>query len=153
LGSACQKICSNGAINSPEACDDGNFVATDGCDAFCAIEPLYECPGTPGTTSHCNLLCGNGVYNTGGTAVETCDDGDAGGDGCKADCTVETLYNCTAVNGIPSVCTYTCGDGLLEAIFGEQCDDGGTSNSPVDGCDTTCQIVSGWECPTPGSLC
>ena len=48
-----------------EACDDGNLIAGDGCDAACQIEPN---------------VCGNGVVEVG----ETCEDGNvAPGDGCN----------------------------------------------------------------------
>ena len=34
--------CGNGVLEAPEACDDGNTAAGDGCDATCQVEP-----GTP----------------------------------------------------------------------------------------------------------
>src|SRR5262249_22366838 len=51
--------------------------------------------------------CGNGVVS----ADEQCDDGNAiGGDGCSASCEIETGWTC---NGNPSLCTASCGDGLI----------------------------------------
>lgn len=35
-------FCGNGAINAPEACDDGNFVSGDGC-SHCTIDTNYVC--------------------------------------------------------------------------------------------------------------
>ena len=42
-----------------------------------------------------------------------------------------------------------CGDGLLQGA--EECDDGNTMNG--DGCNATCDLEIGWQCPTPGSPC
>lgn len=41
--------CGNGTIETPEACDDGNTTAGDGCSSTCTLEPLPAgidaCPG------------------------------------------------------------------------------------------------------------
>jgi cysteine-rich repeat protein len=64
-------VCGNGALDPPEACDDGNLVDGDGCDSNC----------TP-------TRCGNGVVSAG----EECDDGNAvSGDCCSALCVNENL--------------------------------------------------------------
>jgi cysteine-rich repeat protein len=42
-----------------------------------------------------------------------------------------------------------CGDGTI--VSPEQCDDGGTA--PGDGCDTTCQVETGWTCLDEPSVC
>lgn len=52
------------------------------------------------------------------------------GDGCAANCRSNE----------------TCGNGVIDAVTGEECDDGGTA--PGDGCDATCQIE---ECSFAGS--
>ncbi len=44
-----------------------------------------------------------------------------------------------------------CGDGILNAPEGEQCDDGNTE--PADGCGSTCLLDEGWICPEPGKPC
>ena len=44
-----------------------------------------------------------------------------------------------------------CGDGVIEADLGEQCDDGNRIGG--DGCSGTCQIEPNWKCPTAGSPC
>ncbi|MBN8613746.1 MAG: DUF4215 domain-containing protein [Deltaproteobacteria bacterium] len=83
--------------------------------------------------------CGDGVVD----GDEMCDDdGTAPGDGCDADCQIETGYSCM---GEPSVCTTGCGDGTISDT--EACDDGG--DEAGDGCSATCQIEAGWACP-PG---
>jgi cysteine-rich repeat protein len=56
--------CGDGHLDPGEACDDGNNISGDGCQADCSL------PG----------LCGNGVIDPG----EDCDDGnDVPGDGCE----------------------------------------------------------------------
>jgi cysteine-rich repeat protein len=65
----CNLSCGNGILEPGEACDDGNGVSGDGCDANCTV-----------------TACGNGVLTSG----EACDDGNtSSGDGCRADCTLE----------------------------------------------------------------
>ena len=47
--------CGDGVIQSDsETCDDGNFMAFDGCDTTCALEPGWDCVGEP---SACVLPC------------------------------------------------------------------------------------------------
>jgi cysteine-rich repeat protein len=78
---------------------------------------------------------------------EQCDDGNAKtGDGCSATCQIEKGYNCT---GSPSVCSSTCGDGVVAA--NEQCDDGGKVNG--DGCSDTCSVEPGFMCTGSPSVC
>ena len=77
--------------------------------------------------------CGNGVVDRhgcgagpGGTPCEGCDDGNSiGGDGCNALCQIEGR---TRPPG--------CGDGIVQAGFGEACDDG--NRDDADGCDSNC---------------
>ncbi len=85
--------------------------------------------------------CGNGVLETG----EECDDGNAdSGDGCSADCFVETGWVCEA----GSACSAICGDGLV--VGDEECDDGNLESG--DGCSESCQMDEGWYCE-PGLAC
>ncbi|HEV7731104.1 MAG TPA: right-handed parallel beta-helix repeat-containing protein [Candidatus Binatia bacterium] len=61
--------CGNNVTEPPEACDDGDLVSGDGCDANCTV-----------------TACGNGVV----TAGEQCDDGNlVAGDCCGAACQFE----------------------------------------------------------------
>jgi len=63
--------------------------------------------------------CGDGVVQL--AAGEQCDDGGTvPGDGCDANCIIETV----------------CGDGIIGGA--EQCDDGGTISG--DGCDASCNF-------------
>ena len=89
------------------------------------------------------------------------------GDGCSADCIIESNWTCT---GSPSICipecpmgmvynnyTYTCapicGDGTK--LSTEECDDENSSNG--DGCSADCIIEPGFKCfepaPTSPSSC
>ena len=108
--------CGNGgALQPTEACDDGNLVSGDGCDANCTVS-----------------ACGNGLA----AGAEGCDDGNTtNGDGCSSTCAVEAGYNCT---GTPSVCTGICGDGVVQ--INEGCEDGNLANG--DCCSSTCGIQS-----------
>ncbi len=141
--------CGNGAVETawlpsgtaaPEACDDGNTVAGDGCSAACAVEPGYACSGSP---SMCAPVCGDNLV----TGPEQCDDGNVtAGDGCSATCTVEPGFSCM---GHPSTCETICGDGLI--VSGEGCDDGNLDAD--DGCSSACTVEEGWSCSGEPSMC
>lgn len=66
-------VCGDGITDGPEACDDGNLAAGDGCAALCDS----------------NESCGNGVVDT--VDGESCDDGTLGRsqDGCSSTCQTE----------------------------------------------------------------
>jgi fibro-slime domain-containing protein len=68
----------------------------------------------------CLAVCGDGIK----TKTEACDDGvNAGGYGkCAPGCVLGPR----------------CGDGIVQAAFGEQCDDGNLVDH--DGCNSACQI-------------
>lgn len=40
-------LCSNGQVEPTESCDDANLNNGDGCDSQCAIEPGFQCGGSP----------------------------------------------------------------------------------------------------------
>ena len=143
-------ICGNALVETGELCDDGNQADGDGCSADCkVIEKGYECPakggackpdGTPIVVDE--PVCGDGSIAEG----EQCDDGnDVGGDGCSAECQIETGYEC-AVAGQSCektpVSGESCGNGQIDD--NEDCDDGNTQDG--DGCSSTCSIENGWEC-------
>jgi fibro-slime domain-containing protein len=52
---------------------------------------------------------------------------------------------------LPETLSLTCGNGRIDP--GEECDDGNTSDTPVDGCTSLCQMVANWDCPNPGQPC
>ncbi|CAI2380590.1 unnamed protein product [Moneuplotes crassus] len=137
--------CGDGTIQSGsfEECDDGNFVAGDGCNEGCMFES-GSCSQTP---TICFEECGDGRrFNTLSTY---CDDGGkVSGDGCSSTCSVETGYECT--NGdstTPDTCSLICGDGIK--VSTEDCDDGNKISG--DGCSDACQQETGWFC-TGGNL-
>jgi cysteine-rich repeat protein len=129
--------CGNGIVTAGEGCDDGNHVDCDGCRADC---------------SRPDNICGDGHLDA--DCGEVCDDGNREGcDGCTADCSridnfcgdhiAECGEECDSdtVNGglhCDQSCTLQppphCGDGMLQANEGEQCD------PPVVGsCSHLCQ--------------
>jgi fibro-slime domain-containing protein len=121
--------CGDGTLTSDEACDDGNRVSGDGCNAACLIvERGFSCPN-PGKPCRAIARCGDGIV----ASSEQCDDGNlAPGDGCSERCRVELGKKC---EGAPSVCTDAkCGNGIIEGA--ESCDDGNTT--PFDGCSALC---------------
>ncbi len=171
-------VCGDGAITGNETCDDSQDppVAGDGCSASCQAEPGFSCtvggvpapgPCTPQPVERCG---DNALAST-----EFCDDGDLeNGDGCDERCRVEAGFDCT---GEPSVCREVsfCGDGIVTAVLGEQCDDGGlcqggdddgdpclsSEDCPGgscagvggDGCSAGCRVEADFACPTAGAPC
>jgi cysteine-rich repeat protein len=92
--------------------------------------------------------CGDGTVE----GAERCDDGNPKpGDGCTADCLVETGWRCE--DSQPSVCDEICGDGRVvgvEATAGG-CDDGNTAGG--DGCKGSCRVEDGFFCSRAPSVC
>src|SRR5262245_12104315 len=100
----CLAECGDGKISCNEQCDDGNTDSNDGCSATCKIEfcgdhvvqSSEECDdgaqngvlGDP-CSATCTLhWCGDGVRD----ADEQCDDANTNEcDGCKSDCTAQTV--------------------------------------------------------------
>ena len=102
----------------------------DGCSPNCQIEVGFQCNQEP-TANHtiCVPICGDGMV----AGNEECDDDNTvNGDGCSADCLLESSQNNT---GNP-----ICGNNIVEV--GEKCDDGNMANG--DGCTPNCQIETNW---------
>jgi cysteine-rich repeat protein len=167
--SGCAPICGDGVLVGDEQCDDENRASGDGCSAACLEEPFYSCddaepsactstiecgnsqvdpgeicdpPGNDGCNEGCKSfspdvgsgsVCGNSIIEAG----EECD---PNGPGCTG-CAVEDGWSCPR----PGVCFEEpyCGDGLLHAARGEECDDG--DDDAMDGC-TSCAVDDGWSC-------
>lgn len=113
--------CGNGIADSAEECDDGNEMSNDGCSQSCTLE-----------------VCGNGRIDAG----EDCDNGyvclDSNVD-CTADpniCVYPFFCQLSATDGCQH-CRFTfCGDGIVQADNGEECDDGNGHDG--DGCSAFC---------------
>jgi cysteine-rich repeat protein len=150
------------ALGNPEECDDGNDVATDGCNTTCALpecgdgvlDPGEECDDNnttdgDGCQANCMLpVCGDGIADPG----EGCDGADLGG-------TCTGGANAGEVCGFNSQCPGgTCTVNLLAGTFceancelsscgnnttdpGEDCDDG--NDSPNDTCNHCRDVFCG----------
>ncbi len=148
--------CGDGAVQTGEACDDGNATNTDACincvsatcgDGFvqASVEQCDNGAANSNTTpnacrSNCtNPRCGDGVVDTG----ETCDDGNTvDTDSCKNDCSGPGNSG-----GGGGGTTAVCGNGTLDS--GETCDHGNTT--PGYGCSATCtvELPTNLVCPNP----
>lgn len=112
--------CGNGIIDAGETCDDAGESAT--CDVDCTVAECGD--GTTNATANeacddsgesatcdddCSpVACGDGTTNL--TAGEECDDGNAtDGDGCSANCTVESTVPDPVTVVIDLVCPTTIG--------------------------------------------
>lgn len=125
------KGCGNGVLEEAEACDDGNQINQDGCDAQCRVESGWNC-----TAALCHPICGDGRI----VGLEPCDDGNlTAQDGCDAECRVEPGWSC---EDMPSSCTTRCGDGIRAGQ--ELCDDGNLD--VADGCNDVCNVETGFAC-------
>ncbi len=162
-GSGCEYLglCGDGLIADDEQCDDGNVESGDGCSATCLLEANHVC-GSPGQACTATTRCGNGALER----YEGCDDANTNsGDGCNANCRVEQNFDCRPIPGTPAPtlspdagadaglpCAADsnywstnpddyCGDGLLDVVFGEECDLGKQRNvGGYGGCLPNCRL-------------
>ena len=139
VNDSCQGgVCTGGGARP---CGDTDVCTTDGCDELgdtCTHTPLNPCcgNGTPEAGEACDdgngsnsdaclttcvaASCGDGFVRTG---VEQCDLGGSNSNAPNANCRTDCRLQ-------------RCGDGVVDNLRGEQCDDGNTSNG--DGCSATC---------------
>ncbi|MDI1443583.1 DUF4215 domain-containing protein [Polyangium sp. 6x1] len=115
------ETCGNGVVDANEACDDGNSVSGDGCEADCS----YTCDNKNPDTG--DAKCDDGDPCNG---AETCGDDHAcapgvnevDGDSCGAG---KICISGACLDDI-------CGDGFVSQD--EECDDANMANG--DGCDS-----------------
>jgi cysteine-rich repeat protein len=158
----CLIECGDGKTACAEQCDDGNTASNDGCSATCQLEfcgdhvvqTSEECDdgvqngvlGDP-CSATCTLhWCGDGHVDSG----EQCDDANTNVcDGCKNDCTAQTVACpiCSAGSTDPCIpCTgaadcdplracgsVACSAGVCTPTDPPNCDDGDPCT--VDSCD------------------
>ncbi len=98
--------------------------------------PFAEAQTFTATTTVNISVCGNGIVEA---PTEVCDDGVNTGQYSTSTANKQCATDCR------SVAPY-CGDGILQQLYGETCDDG--NNLSGDGCSATCQIES--TAPLPG---
>ena len=97
IQSTCESVCGDGVVASNETCDDGvNNGMYGSCKADCTRGPR----------------CGDGIRQS---PEEACDDG-----------VNLTIYSTTGEAGCAPGCVLGawCGDGIVNGVFGEECDNG-----------------------------
>jgi fibro-slime domain-containing protein len=107
--SVCGSSCGDGIVANDELCDDGPG-GNDGSYGHCGADCRSRGP-----------YCGDGIQQAG----EACDDGQnlsGYGSGCAPGCALPAR----------------CGDGKIDPLFGETCDDGVNDGSYAS-CTSTCQ--------------
>ena len=108
-------VCGDGAIETPEQCDDGNLSNGDGCSLSCTrercgnstVDSGEQCDdgGTlsgDGCSKFCRIeFCGDTLISAG--LSEQCDDGNGlSGDGCSSSCKDETLPHSSSASSVAS---------------------------------------------------
>ncbi|MBL8783297.1 MAG: DUF4215 domain-containing protein, partial [Deltaproteobacteria bacterium] len=162
-------------------CVAGPCVARggDGCTERCEIEPGWTCQldvdgALPegGDGGPCDPICGDFLIRGG----EGCDDGTGNNAGASSvtagciECAPQPGWVCPTDDGYGGVCVTVCGDGVV--VGTEECDDGKhcqnltscSANSEctgigdglcktrnLTGCNATCKVEVGWDCPGSGS--
>ena len=128
VGDCARSICGDLIVDTgaSEECDDGNSDQADGCTNLCRFtctesDAQSDCDdGDPCTAQQCDEfhVCRNPP------------DSDANSDACMVDALPGYCYE--------GVCIPFCGDGVIHADRGEQCDDGNLTN--LDVCSALCEV-------------
>lgn len=157
--SVCYRNCGNGITTGTETCDWGEIgrpgvtLQFGGNGTMCTS--VYNNPGL--TCNYCNTSCQSVTLSgprCGDSIVqypyESCDDGNTiSNDGCNSNCSViEDGYTCQiptpGTTGPGGPCIAVCGDGKV--LGAETCDQGFWNLTNNDGCSSTCQQETGWNC-------
>ena len=126
-------LCGNGKLEpeNGEACDDGNVVSGDGCDAKCKVEPP---PAAAGTLVISEVMVDPRVVpDVNGEWIEVYNPTKV-----PIDMTGWSITSFLA-DGNPAgsaLIKASCGNGFVEAS--ENCDDGNKTSG--DGCSEVCQV-------------
>lgn len=121
--------CGDGVLDVGEACDDGDQVDGDGCNASCTSDET----------------CGNGVHDP--QVGETCDDGNRlNNDGCYADCQLDDHFAPVVelVAAPPTPSTFH-----TDLAFAFAADEAVAWTCAIDGVVGPAACASGWS---PGIL-
>lgn len=157
----------NNSYATQEACDDGNDEQADFCNNSCEFtscgDGIVQSTNGLGQSEQCDQkTCSNDdsmscVYDTdcrGGV----CSNDNSLSCTSSEDCTGGTCTIATCVNALSDSsnalcrtnCTLqTCGDGVTDAVFGEQCDVDGLCDDNGDGNPPGCNTITATEVCSP----
>ncbi len=122
LDDDCPVVCGNAVVESGESCDTAISAGQTGaCPTQADCDDSVDCTvDTVANDGTCQAECSN-------QAITACYDGDGC---CPVGCDATNDNDCPG-----------CGNAILEAGLGEECDDGNTDN--LDGCTTSCTLQAG----------
>lgn len=178
LGTSCiPSRCGDGRVREGETCDDGDQFDGDGCNRLCAIENGWFCENSNGGQSTCSVKPWTpnspiGCIEFGKKGRYEFIDNDPSQlrqigqccDGLTPLRTEDLAFECRRVgNGIceaedgetsmTSGGDCSCGNGIIDAARGEECDMGFQRNGQGKGCSATCTADPGWTCYDQNRLC
>ncbi len=122
--SVCSTTCGDGLIGAPAEVCDGVFFGGDSCEARGFYTGVLTCAEdcTVIQETQCRSFCGDGVADT--AFGEACDGADFAGDSCieRGFYTGNLVCSGDCMNIDAGACASFCGDGILDAVNGEECD-------------------------------
>lgn len=163
------EVCGNSRVDSGEMCDDGNTDSNDGCAFNCRsneecgngvidIHKGEACDAggananTPNADCRADCRprrCGDGVVDD--LVGEQCEAGQLGAATCaSAFGYYGGTLSCSSTCGYsPDTCVGTCGDGIVQADEGEECDTSAFADPSVTCVDYGYYAAAGLAC-SPG---
>jgi len=110
---SCVTDCGDGIVAGDETCDDGvNDGSYEGCEADCTRGPFCGDADPQEDEEGCDDGTNLGAYGFGGEPA------------CAPGCELGAY----------------CGDGQVDALFGEECDDAEDNDGSYGGCDDDCTL-------------